>query len=158
MPTVTLSSTAGERALTDEEIEALMWGWKVASGGPALGRLLVAGGQFDAAACEELLEFCRTAWGPLALKPLEILKPRYATNVCLGSEAGYQMILRHKCAYVNKNTVDCGVFVAKRRQPEGVPPNTFIDVPPFRAAIAALESAAMTGQFIALHSAPAEYF
>ncbi len=158
MPTVTLSSTAGERVLTEEEVESLLWGWKLAAGGPALGRMLVAGGEFDSAACDELLEFCRVAWGPLALKPLEIFKPKYATNVCLGSEAGYQMILRHKCAYVNKNTVDYAVFIDKRRQPEGVAPNTFIDVPPFRAGIAALESAAKTGRFVALHSAPAEFF
>ncbi len=163
MPTVGLRSSAGEFVLNDEECTVLLWLWNLAahlpqgSGGDAVSRLVVAGGEFNRDECSELLAFCRVVREQLLAKRLEVRKPKYTPNACLGSEAGYRLVLQYKCAYANLNTADHGVFLAKRRQPDGVEAQTLGHLPPVRRALEALEAAAQAGHVAAEHSAPAEY-
>ena len=101
----------GERILGDEELASLLWAWNLAAhepfgtGGNALGRLCAAGGTHERAACGELLTFCALARKHLAPRTLEVWQPKYHTNVCLGSTAGYDLVLKHRLAYLNRNTI-----------------------------------------------------
>jgi hypothetical protein len=164
MPTVTLKSAAGERTLSEPELLALMWAWNIAShqaygsGGGAISRLAVEGGAFSQKHCGQLLAFCRIAREHLFAMPLAVHKPKYGSNVCLGSAAGYQLVLDSKLAYVNHNTKDPAVFIGKTRQPAGAAPQTLGDCPAFASAVEAVEAHAKSGLLTAVHSDPKVYF
>jgi hypothetical protein len=164
MATVILQSSAGERTLTEPELLALMWAWDIAAhqpygtGGGAVSRLAVAGGAFSQKHCGQLLAFCRIARERLAPMPLAVHKPKYGSNVCLGSAAGYQLVLDSKLAYVNHNAKDAAVFIGKTRQPAGTTPQTLGDCPAFASAVEAVEAHAKSGQVTAVHSDPKVYF
>jgi hypothetical protein len=150
----TLRTPTGEEGLSADERAALLWVTTFADRQRGLRtrhltRLVTAGGVFDATACAEVVSDCARLTAALS-EPLVAATPKYRKTLCLGSEAGFELVLRHRLRYRNDN-VDPPRTQRGRRAVEGEA-QTLGEVPEVARGLELVRAAASTSPLEVVHA------